>query len=110
METKILREEFASLHAEAGQLLSTAAEAKRALTAEEKESNTRRFARMDAIQAQVNEAKKLAEYSIQNGIAELPATPPGKAEFDAECTGKVTFNKDAYRAALNTFARTGDMS
>lgn len=110
MDIKVLREEFASLHAQAGQVLTTAAEAKRELTAEEKQANAARFARMDAIQAMVNDAKKLAEYSVITGAAELPATPPGKQEFEAERTGKVTFDKDAYKGAVNHFARTGDMS
>jgi HK97 family phage major capsid protein len=110
VDIKVLREEFASLHAQAGQVLTTAAEAKRELTPEEKEANTKRFARMDSIQAQVNDAKKLAEYSLINGTAELPAQPSGKQEYEAERTGKVTFDKDAFRAAVNHFARTGDMS
>src|SRR5690349_5814681 len=110
MDTKALREEFATLHTQAGAVLTTAAEAKRELTLEEKEANSKRFARMDAIQAQVNEAKKLAEYSIQNGTAELPNQPAGKAEFEAERTGKVTFDKDQYKAAVNHFARTGDQA
>jgi HK97 family phage major capsid protein len=110
MDTKALREEFATLHAQAGQVLTTASEAKRELTPEEKEANTKRFARMDAIKAQVDDAKRLAEYSIQNGSAELPTQPTGKQEFEAERTGKITFDTDSYRAAVNHFARTGDES
>lgn len=110
MDTKLLKEEFATLHTQAGALLTAAAEAKRELTPEEKEQNVQRFARMDAIKLQVDDAKRLAEYSIQNGDAELPADPIGKAEFEAERTGKVVFDKDQYKAAINYFARTGDMS
>ena len=110
MDIKVLREEFGTLHAQAGQVLTAAAEAKRELTAEEKEANTKRFARMDAIQAMVNDAKRLAEYSILNGAAELPQQPNGKQAFEAERTGKVEFDKDEYRAAVNHFCRTGDLS
>src|SRR5439155_17754650 len=110
MDTKALREEFATLHTEAGKVLTAAATEKRDLTAEEKEANTKRFARMDSIKAQVDEAKKLAEYALINGDAELPTQPAGKTEFDGERTGKVEFDKDAYRAAVNHFARTGDQS
>src|SRR5436190_2014072 len=42
MDTKAPREEFATLHAQAGQVLTTASEAKRELTPEEKEANTKR--------------------------------------------------------------------
>lgn len=108
MDIKTLREEFAGIHKEANDIITKAATEKRELTAEEKESNTKRFARMDAIQAQVNDAKKLAEYSVLNGTAELPAQPKGKAEFEAEQSGKVTFDADSYRAAVNLFARTGN--
>ena len=110
MDIKLLREEFASLHTEANSVLTTAATAKRELTAEEREANTKRFARMDTIQAQVNDAKKLAEYSILNGTAELPTQPAGKQEFDAEKGGKVEFDKDAFKSAVNHFARLGDAS
>src|SRR4051812_20435952 len=108
MDTKALREEFGTLHTQAGQVLTLAATEKRELSAEEKEANTKRFARMDAIKAQVDDAKRLAEFSLVNGEAELPNQPAGKQEFEAERTGKLTFDKDAYRAAINHFARTGD--
>src|SRR3954467_2913289 len=110
LDTKALREEFATLHADAGKVLTAAGEAKRELTAEEKEANTTRFARMDAIKAQVDDAKRLAEFSVINGDATLPTQPKGKDDFEAERAGKLTFDKDAYRGAINHFARTGDMS
>lgn len=110
MDVKALREEFSKLHTDAETVITTAAKDKRELTAEEKEANTKRFARMDEIQSQVNDAKRLAEYSVMNGAAELPAQPKGKAEFDSEQSGKMAFDKDAYKAAVNLFARTGDSS
>ncbi len=110
MDTKALREEFATLRTQAGQVLTTAAEAKRELTPEEKEANTKRFARMDSIKQQVDDAKRLAEFALVNGDAELPKEPTGKVEFDSEQSGKVTFDKDQYRAAVNHFCRTGDAS
>jgi HK97 family phage major capsid protein len=65
---------------------------------------------MDAIQAQINEAEKLAEYAVHNGTAELPAPPPGKKEFDAEQSGKLVLDIPNYKRAVNHYARTGDQS
>ena len=88
MDTKALREEFAGLKSQADAVLVAAAEAKRDLSAEEKEANTKRFARMDSIKQQVDDAKRLAEFSLVNGEAQLPTQPAGKSEFDGERTGK----------------------
>lgn len=110
MDIKALREEFAGLHTESTTLVEKAAAEKREFTAEEKEADDKRLARMSQIQTYVDNAKRLAEFSVMNGTAELPVQPKGKAEFDAEATGKVEFDKDSYRAAVNHFARTGDAS
>jgi len=110
MDIKVLREEFAKLHTDANAVLETAAKEKRDVTAEEKAANTARFARMDAIQAQVDEAKRLATYSVMNGEAQLPTQPAGAAAAQAERTGKFEFSADSYKAAVNLFARTGSTS
>jgi HK97 family phage major capsid protein len=111
MDLKTLREEFATLHGQSGAVLTLAATEKRELTADEKNANTARFSRMDSIQAQVNDAKRLAEFSVLNGEAELPVIPPGKAEFDAENPNTpITFDGQKFRSGLNFWARTGDPS
>lgn len=107
---KALREEFASLHTAAGQILTKAATEKRDLTGEEKTSNDARYARMDAIKAQIDALTKHASYALANGDAVTPELPAGKQQFDAEQNGKVTFNAEKYAAALNLYARTGQQS
>jgi HK97 family phage major capsid protein len=109
MDLKALREEFSSLHADAGKVLTLAAGEKRELTADEQKANADRFSRMTVIQAQVDAAKKLAEFSVMNGDAVLPTTPPGKPEFDQErLPAQVKFDHNQYRASLNFWARTGE--
>ena len=110
MDIKALREEFATIHTEANGLLTKAATEKRELTAEETTANKARFARMDLIQSQVEDAKRLAAYSVQNGTAEFTKQPIGAAAAEIERTGKLEFSNDAYKAAINHFARTGDLS
>src|SRR4051812_25851495 len=105
-----LREEFSTLHKNTDAILTTAANEKRALTEDETKANNQRFARMETIKQQIDDAKKLAGFSLVNGEAQTPADPTGKAEFDAERDGKVTFDLDQYKAAVNHFARTGDLS
>lgn len=107
---KQLREEFASLHTEAGKLLTLAATEKRDLTGEEKTSNEARYARMDAIRAQIDALAKHASYALANGDAVTPELPQGKQQFDAEQNGKVTFDTVKFQSALNLYARTGQMN
>ncbi len=122
MDIKALREEFTSLHGQSNALLESAGKAKRDLTPEEKEENCKRFGRMDEIKSQVDDAQRLATVAAEfamahpehSGNVQLPATPPGKAAFDAERGGlahggaPVEFDVEAYRHALNFYARTGD--
>jgi HK97 family phage major capsid protein len=111
MDIKTLREEFAQIHADAGKVLTLAATEKRELTPEEKTANTARFARMDTIKTQVDDAKRLAQFAVLNGDADLPADPKGRQEFEAERTGvPVTFDAAKYKAGLNFWGRSGDAS
>ncbi len=60
-----LHEEFASVKAEAIALINTAKTANRDLTAEERESNDKRFARLDAIKAICLAESKAASYTLE---------------------------------------------
>lgn len=64
---KALREEYATLHKAAGDLLTACATAKREQTADEKTAQAARYSRMDAIRAQLDEHKKFAAMALDAG-------------------------------------------
>lgn len=103
MDIKALRNEFAELCAQNQALLVAVTEAKRDFTNDEKSQRDQKYARMDAIKAQLVEAERLATYALTAGEAQTPApiTLPGK---------ETTFSVDQVKRDLNLFARTGRVS
>lgn len=114
IDLKNLREEFSKLHADTTAVITAAAKDGRAITAEETESNKQRYARMDQIQAIVEENNRLAKYAFSADEVEHPAAPSGKEEFEAarnaEQGGAMKFDAVKYKEAVTHFARSGDLS
>ena len=114
MDIKTLREEFGTAQKEAQDVITAAAVAKRDLSAEEKSANDLRFNRMDQIKKQFDESERFAALSLKELKAVLPKEPEGKTEFQkTESRNEFSkadgaFDLDKYRAAINTFARTGE--
>jgi len=111
-----LREEFQTLHGQLSAELTASATKNNGVpkfTAEEKAQRDAKFARMDAIQAAVEQDKRLAEYAFsQNpaankGPVKLPTDPAGKKDFDEEA-GALAGDFSDYKDAVNQFARTGE--
>jgi len=115
MDTKALREEFSKVQTEAQALISAAAVANRDLTAEEKEANDKRFARMDQIHNWFKESERFAKLALAAGTATLPTDPAGRDEYEAAEGAAKKFTKadgeldiNAIRRGIQHFARTGD--
>lgn len=106
MDIKALREEFAQLHTEAGKLISTAAQDKRDLTAEEKENNDKRYARMDSIKSLVEQQNKHAAMKFDAGEIDKPE-PKGKVEFEQKAQPQ-KFTAEEVHDRINKYLRTGD--
>ena len=115
-QIKAAREEFASIHTEAGKVISLAAEQKRELSAEEREQNDKRFARMDVLKSQGEAAERLAKltFNFVSPVAQkqpqTPASPTGKHAFDAERLNSNVFDLETYKDAVNHFCQTGTMA
>jgi HK97 family phage major capsid protein len=113
MDTAALREEFNKAQTEAQAIISAASKANLDLTAEEQQSNDRRFTRMEQIKKQFDQAAKFAKLSLDNGTAITPKKPEGQEEFDASEGRKAfagadgKFDLEAYRTAMCQYVRTG---
>lgn len=105
-----LREEFAKLHNECNTVIESAAKAGKPLSAEDKASQDKRYARMDEIKSIVDENNRLAKYAFNADNVVKMTVPLGKSEFEAEAKGEIKFEAGKYKDAVNVFARTGDMS
>lgn len=111
MDNNDLRSEYAGLHAEASKLIGNVAADKREMSAEEREQNDKRFARMDVIRSQWESEKKLAQYAFESDKVEF-SQPKGKAEFDRINLDNVKPGSEQFeraeRDAINLFLRTGE--
>ena len=113
MDPKKLREEFAQIHKECGELLTAAHNEKRSLTAEEKTAQEARYARLDTIKEQLESQTRMAKYSSLAATAVLAAAAAigGSVEVpESQAASTQQFDADAYRDALNHYARTGVIS
>ena len=120
MDRTALREEFGRVQTEAQALISLASKENRALTAEEKEANDKRWNRLEVIRGQFEEDKRFATLTLAGaeggGTIIKTQDAPGKDEFFADegrvqfaATGQDgTFNMAAYKAAMGKFVRTGE--
>src|SRR4051812_27679652 len=109
-----LRNEYATLHTETGNILSAAHKEGRELTGEERQNNDRRYARMDSIRKMESAAKQFAAAALDAGRVEVPKPPAGRDEYEQNAGRQdfatKSFDADAYKVALNKYATTGEMS
>lgn len=123
MDIKALREEYSRIHAEADKVLSETSKTENGLTAEIKEAQDRRFARMDEIKALYQQSERLASAKFEMKEVELPNVGQGRNEFAAErsANGNVVasspmidrtprqFSKDEQRMILNRAIQSGNV-
>lgn len=100
---KDLRDEFASIHTSANALLSLVTGEKREFTAEEKENQDKRFARMDGIKAQIDQSTRLAEMAFAKGEAQENKS---RAEHEYQKTQPESKTNTVYDE-VNRFMREG---
>jgi len=100
MDIKVLREEFAQLHTEANAYLQTKVTEKGGFSAEEKEQQDRRFARMDEIKDQLKQYEKLADDAILQ-------TKNGEFTGMVSKSHAVAVRNLSEREQANEFGRTG---
>ena len=84
MDIQTLRQEYGTLHTEAGAIIENAKNEKRDLTAQENKSQKARYARMDEIEKEKQDRIKAAEYALESGTAIFGREPDGKEEYALE--------------------------
>lgn len=120
MKFKQLREEFGTLKTEADGVINLATTESRELTADEKTANERRFSRMTAIKAILDEDARFAKLALDGapdakGAIETPKDAPGRDEFKAgEGQGRQTVeagkvDRAEFSKAMSAWANSGDM-
>lgn len=82
MNIKDMRDEFARLLGENENAINRASNEQRGLTAEEKQQNERRYARMDEINVSIRNQDAAVAQAYAAGDVTMPAEPKGKAEYD----------------------------
>lgn len=105
-----LREEFNTLKKEATDVIELAKKESRDLSAEEREANDKRFARIDVIQKIVSDEHRLAHASIEQFSTEVKSAikrEAGDAKTSAKTEGRQEMAHQAHVKAVEDYIRYG---